>query len=603
MWGSVASMAVGLGSLAAGDGAQMVQGWHYSSRAEKLSKLAYELDFQGFRLDVLGTIREEIRDQVFLIVSSLDNLMVVATLMMSIGFGFVVEGTFPPAKSEELGNWDMIIVSVDPLAVYSFLCAFSLICPFWCLIFTIRMRYEVETIVSEHMSALRGQLCNVLDRKDLKPPMADITCMVCGNVFMQDSNFCRKCGRRRHPDQDVDAMSPRDSEDGGGVVDPLAPRHDEIQKRVQRSTSASLAAGVEPLKSFRNSLPAFMTKVCPARIRRIGDQVTDVGELQKPFTEVARKLGPMSIGNHALDLQKDHILKWAQLDLVQRIDNYWAWVRLSHVLLWLGLLSSTFTCAILLGVFMMETFPDTPMMWRAYTYPVGLSGVGAVVFSLWTWMYGTGPGPKGREKPIAPGCLFPDTDRLYRQCSAPSRKESHDAATGKSPFERGVSLTKPLIDRRPASQNMSGIHVKDNGKYHGPRGETFCEIRVRDANIGSNSYKRVLLPVDNETGNLPSLEKTKKLVCKKFMETTKGALRGAYSSIEEVVRETDRLEICGDDDMAVIRRFDKLEVTFVFNLDATRFSSEGTNMSRQTSLDSQSRLQRGRSQTPPRAQR
>ena len=53
------------------------------------------------RMDILNTIREEMRDQVAVIMSSLDNLLVVATLMLSIGFGFVVEGTFPPEVSEE----------------------------------------------------------------------------------------------------------------------------------------------------------------------------------------------------------------------------------------------------------------------------------------------------------------------------------------------------------------------------------------------------------------------------------------------------------------------------------------------------------------------
>ncbi|CAJ1327071.1 unnamed protein product [Effrenium voratum] len=52
------------------------------------------------RIDILNTVREEMRDQVTVIISSLDNLMVVATLMLSIGFGFVVEGTFPPAEKD-----------------------------------------------------------------------------------------------------------------------------------------------------------------------------------------------------------------------------------------------------------------------------------------------------------------------------------------------------------------------------------------------------------------------------------------------------------------------------------------------------------------------
>merc|ERR1719503_341323 len=59
---------------------------------------------QSMRINVLNTIREEMRDQLSRIIASLDNIMLVATFMLSFGFGFVVEGTFPPSQSDVMGN-------------------------------------------------------------------------------------------------------------------------------------------------------------------------------------------------------------------------------------------------------------------------------------------------------------------------------------------------------------------------------------------------------------------------------------------------------------------------------------------------------------------
>ncbi|CAJ1461132.1 unnamed protein product [Effrenium voratum] len=87
-------------SLSLGEAIGIVQQWHSYNRDELWSKRGYDIGLQSMRIDILNTVREEMRDQVTVIISSLDNLMVVATLMLSIGFGFVVEGTFPPAEKD-----------------------------------------------------------------------------------------------------------------------------------------------------------------------------------------------------------------------------------------------------------------------------------------------------------------------------------------------------------------------------------------------------------------------------------------------------------------------------------------------------------------------
>ncbi|CAE7232651.1 unnamed protein product [Symbiodinium natans] len=106
------------------------------------------------RIDILNTVREEMRDQVTVIISSLDNLMVVATLMLSIGFGFVVEGTFPPAESD----YDYDETQKVFLVAYAILAALALVFPLFCLMLTIAARFEVELCQQDVMGDLQKQL-------------------------------------------------------------------------------------------------------------------------------------------------------------------------------------------------------------------------------------------------------------------------------------------------------------------------------------------------------------------------------------------------------------------------------------------------------------
>lgn len=147
------------------------QAWRYGSRSLWYTKYAYELDFQGRRLDVLAFIREEVRDQVFAIVQSLDNLMVVCALMLNIGFGFVTEGTFPPSSAEHLDNFNVLPgVGCDPLVVYAFFTSLSLAFPFWSIILLFKMRMDVHNLVRLHMNELKEQLRLLMEQKEVPDP-------------------------------------------------------------------------------------------------------------------------------------------------------------------------------------------------------------------------------------------------------------------------------------------------------------------------------------------------------------------------------------------------------------------------------------------------
>merc|ERR1719428_2392502 len=119
-----------LSAIGAGEVLGLAQQWHYGRRDQNWQRMGYDLSQQGMRVELLSAVREEIRDQVTICVSSLDNLMLVSTLMLSIGFGFVVENVMPP-HPEQHDIWVEKVLRM----LYSLLSAFSLVFPFWCLVF------------------------------------------------------------------------------------------------------------------------------------------------------------------------------------------------------------------------------------------------------------------------------------------------------------------------------------------------------------------------------------------------------------------------------------------------------------------------------------
>lgn len=155
----------GFVSLGVADAIGIYQNWHYGVRGEAWNKIDYEMSQQGFLIDLLNTVREEIRDQVTVIISSLDNMMLVSTLMFGIGFAFAVEGIMPPEPERQDS-----VMETALREVYTILVACSLVLPFWCLVFTLRIRYEVDICLGRHMEDLQQQLVNILMKNTVDGP-------------------------------------------------------------------------------------------------------------------------------------------------------------------------------------------------------------------------------------------------------------------------------------------------------------------------------------------------------------------------------------------------------------------------------------------------
>jgi hypothetical protein len=484
-------------------GVGFVQNWHHGSRSERYSKLGYELDIQGLKLDVLGTVREEIRDQVFVIISSLDNLMVVATLMLSLGFGFVVEGTFPPHQSEALRNWkiESIGFSMDPLVIYAILCALSLVCPFWCLVLCIRMRYEVDLIIREHMHELKRQLWNVLRKED------------------------------QLPQSTVKGYQPPETQiSTRRILGTVCPR------RLKQTFSG-----------------------CPQRQQHKLEKVEDI--MDDVTNMVAQQVGPSNIGNDNKWIQQEVIVKWAGKDLLHRAKKYHFYLKWSHVLLWIGMLSCIFTCALLLGMYMQVNFPHTPLVWKTYSGLVGINGGLAIVFALWMWLSGTTPLVDSTKEFRGEAGSFDSNDSTWCDISRFRSNSMLPLRTLSQPFlEKQSSVLQPFLEK--PSSVMERMRMKAWNARSSPaceKPEPRMTLRVRDASRSLDAFRQVRLPSQGDVGDDMSLETLQNLICNKFRAA---AHESGACSVSTLVRMRDRLEIIDSMDVAELEDGDELEVAF-----------------------------------------
>mmetsp|Transcript_57458 Transcript_57458/g.159030 ORF Transcript_57458/g.159030 Transcript_57458/m.159030 type:complete len:477 (+) Transcript_57458:55-1485(+) len=464
----------------AADGLGLLQGWHYGSRSDKFSRLSCELDFQSLRLDVLGTIREEIRDQVFVIMSSLDNLMVVATLMLSLGFGFVVEGTFPPKTAEALQNWELWFFSVDPLVVYAFLASMSLICPLWCVIFTIRMRYQVDSIVREHMKELKRQLCNILKKQQIQ--------------------------------------SPHENEPG------------QVQRQISSPLEHRIDIGAACPKRFQRVLGA-----CPTRRQNIEDAANLVASYVG---------GTATISSDFTTIDQDQIVKWAEKDLLQRMSTYCFYMKAAHLLLWIGMLCAIFTASILLGLYMMEQFPNTPLVWQTYSSVVAFNGGLAIVFTVWMWTFSSANpvravSPCQHGGSVEPSCR---RDSTMPSFTLPLLQNASTGVLGCSPTSQGSS--------QDGSCRTSDVPARS------PYDPQEVALRVRDADSERLVFREVLVPV--KSGRLAvDLAGLERLVCAKFQHRI-----SKVSSLLSLVRMRDHVEIVDATDVGRLVEGDELWAVF-----------------------------------------
>ncbi|CAE7232647.1 unnamed protein product [Symbiodinium natans] len=69
--------------------------------------------------------------------------------------------------------------------------------------------------------------------------------------------------------------------------------------------------------------------------------------------------------------------------LLQKVNHYHFLYPIAQLFLWLGMLSSVLVCCVLLGLYYQANYPNTPAMWRCYSFILAVCAVGSVVFLIW----------------------------------------------------------------------------------------------------------------------------------------------------------------------------------------------------------------------------
>lgn len=142
------------------DLAGLAQDNYFHRNDLRWSEIDYFLQVRQVRVDILNNIREDLQDLHDKDQTMLDTSLVVAALMLEIGFGFSVQGTFPPEHS-----------SRSLRLLYTVLAALALICPLFSLLgllecrrrlyvfmktanrrFHRRSRYEIKVLLRHHVT-------------------------------------------------------------------------------------------------------------------------------------------------------------------------------------------------------------------------------------------------------------------------------------------------------------------------------------------------------------------------------------------------------------------------------------------------------------------
>jgi hypothetical protein len=104
---------------------------------------------------------------------------------------------------------------------------------------------EPKAFVIEAVQPERPAICaaaTLCERKESKQQLVDNVCSSCGNVFLSDAIFCRKCGAKRGASKET--VTPKHADAGG---DPKLVHHaDVVSQPVDIGASGSHVPGLEP---------------------------------------------------------------------------------------------------------------------------------------------------------------------------------------------------------------------------------------------------------------------------------------------------------------------------------------------------------------------
>mmetsp|Transcript_133939 Transcript_133939/g.303785 ORF Transcript_133939/g.303785 Transcript_133939/m.303785 type:complete len:384 (+) Transcript_133939:36-1187(+) len=322
-------------SLSFVEAISLAHSFHCYSRDETWSKRSYLVGIQALRIDILNTVREEVRDKFTMWGASLDNLMVVSTLMLSIGFGFAVEGTFPPAEHD---GFEYSGCRQGLLVLYASLAGLSLAFPLLSLMLTVTVRFEVAKVQKQVLGDIHGKIRDIMFQHGttaLHSPH--------GRDVRDDIRLRRARGSGQVPSSAAEVGGARAAGGDGGQ---------------QRPRSRRLWSAVEGTAGlYSDGVGVFKQGDIFGRVER-----TLVDDVEQAVNLVGTE---------------DE-----QLGEVHSLQRYYP---AAVFLLWLGMVDSCLVCCVLLGLYFQKQFPNTPWMWRAYSGILLAAACGSTAFLGCWW--------------------------------------------------------------------------------------------------------------------------------------------------------------------------------------------------------------------------
>jgi len=281
---------------------------------------------------------------------------------------------------------------------------------------------------------------------------------------------------------------------------------------------------------------------------------------------VAGHVGPFSLEDESKWIDQDMIMRWAGKDLLHRAKTYHFYLKVSHVLLWIGMLSAIFTCAVLLGMYMQVNFPHTPLVWKSYSHIVGINGGLAIVFAVWMWLSGTTPVVSSASGIVEQRCL----ERQFTSFNSDtSDTRSFRGSTSVLPLGQPLLEKQPSIMDRMRKKGWNAISPSANESS-----QVRMALKVRDASRSLDAFRQVYFPVQRDPDGYPlglvavaDFVKLESLICAKFRGSDgrrASAAHDAARSLDTLVRLRDRLEIVDNEDVSQLKDGDELEVTFTY---------------------------------------
>merc|ERR1719362_405340 len=208
-------------------------------------------------------------------------------------------------------------------------------------------------------------------------------------------------------------------------------------------------------------------------------------------------------------------MRWAGKDLLHRAKTYHFYLKVSHVLLWIGMLSAIFTCAVLLGMYMQVNFPHTPLVWKSYSHIVGINGGLAIVFAVWMWLSGTTPVVSSASGNVEQRCL----ERQFTSFNSDtSDTRSFRGSTSVLPLGQPLLEKQPSIMDRMRKKGWNAISPSANESS-----QVRMALKVRDASRSLDAFRQVYFPVQRDPDGYPlglvavaDFVKLESLICAKF---------------------------------------------------------------------------------------